>query len=77
LYKKLTKTQPPPIKIPQNLPQPPMFTINHHKQLTPIGNEEENTTLSTIHRRILLKLKTTMEVLRDCMKVVGEFVLTF
>jgi len=53
---KLTKTKSPQAKTSQNLPQPPTFTTSHHKQ-PPLQNEEENTTLSTILRRVLLKLK--------------------
>jgi len=41
----------------QNLHQPPTFITNHHKQPPTLKNEEEDTTLSTIHRKILLELK--------------------
>jgi len=43
-----------------------MFTISHHKQLaqkqpSPLENEEEDTTLSIILRKLLLEFIKSME----------------
>jgi len=42
-----------------------MFTTNHHKQLPPIENQEEDTTLSTILKKTFLKLKNSIEELGE------------
>ena len=36
------------------------FITSHHKQPPPLKNEEKNTTLSTILKRVLLKLKKSV-----------------
>ena len=65
--KKMNETQLPPLKTPQNLlqsqglsPTITRFITSHHKQPPPLKNEEKNTTLSTILKRVLLKLKKSV-----------------
>jgi len=60
----MNETQSPPVKTPQNLlqsqglsPTITRFITSHHKQPPLLKNEEKNITLSTILKRVLLKLK--------------------
>jgi len=48
-----------------------MFATSHHKQPSPLENEEKDITLS--NKRVLLEFKKSMEVQGKCMEMEGEF----